>query len=180
MYCLFLTLNSPHCLSSSQNIALARNTPLTTLVPSLTIFPQENDQLNSQLTLTGLSLLKDYLLSLPTESPPSRDIPMAIIRKFEMIDLENRELVDLILSSRPPCRWQEIEYKQQVKRGSGGQGLVNVKINIVLDIAHNQPAIEALMEKVKTKFREEERRTKIRSIPSSLPPFIPSLLFYSM
>jgi hypothetical protein len=162
------TTDSLSVCSLTQSIAQARHIPLTSLPTSLASSSQDKDQLNTHLALTGLSLLRDYLLTLPSQSPPSREFPLTTIRKFESLDLQQRELVELIFSCRPPYRWQEIGYTRQVDLNSSENGgtprRVSVRINLVLDIAHNQPAIEALMEKVKRKFSEEERRTKIRFV----------------
>lgn len=144
-------------------MALERDTPLRQFSRE-DIFDKDSidtDFLNSQLTLTGLSLLKDYMVSLSTELSPTRNFPLHVLQKYLLIDLFSEELRNIIFSSRPPCRWQEIEHSRRISHGGRD---VLVKIVIILDIAHNQPAIEALMNKVHSKLKNK----KIRSMKVSL------------
>lgn len=137
-----------------QEVAINRNTPLYQLSSNdyndqPHVQEEDTDHLNSRLTLTGLSLLKDYMAS------TTRNFSSEILQKFSILNLDNEELRNIIFSSRPPCRWQEIEHHRHVFYENQ---TILVRITIILDIAHNQPAIEALMKKVKSKLKDKNVR----------------------
>lgn len=113
----------------------------------------DTDQLNSQLSLVGLSLTRQYLLSSSNQNITSP----SILEKFRELNLHDERLLNVLMNSRPPCRWEEIDYIREIKISE--EQKKSYKIRIVLDIAHNAPAIEALMDKVKLKLPNENLRS---------------------
>lgn len=85
-----------------------------------------------------------------------RLIPPYIIEKFEKLNLFDENLLNTLMNSRPPCRWEEFYLTKEVIISE--EIIETYKIRIILDIAHNTPAIEALMEKVKLKLPNENLR----------------------
>lgn len=115
---------------------------------------KETDILNSQIVLASMCLLQEQMLS--TDVSDSTNGP-GLFGLREM-DLRNSDMLNCILSARPPCRWEEIlvtvtpgttepttwEIASCNMEGSEKQR----RIKVILDIAHNPPAIKSLMDKV--------------------------------
>lgn len=136
----------------SQNLIL----PLPGIHPLIpetnTIPPNDTDYLNSQISLAALGLMREYLLS----NGSQRMIPQNVLEKFQGLNLHDEQLLNTLMNSRPPCRWEEIYLTKELKLSE--EQTINYKIRIVLDIAHNAPAIESLMDKVKLKLPNENLR----------------------
>ena len=123
------------------------------------------DRLCSQLALSSLCLLQHY--------PPEfiRDEARQALFSSS-INVQDRNLLDLLLNSRLPCRFEELFVTKDLNfpvtiRESTALSLPEsvtltntirrVKVRVILDVAHNIPALSALMKKLKNKFNSNVR-----------------------
>jgi hypothetical protein len=131
------------------------NSPSPDGSPPLRI--KETDVLNSQIVLAGLALLKEQMVGREGGG----------LTGLKDIDLTECSLLSCIQAARPPCRWEEIYIVAAtdiscsdaamwaLEGASAGAAAVSAesqgqryRLKVVLDIAHNPPAIKSLMDKV--------------------------------
>lgn len=82
-------------------------------------------------------------------SPSSSSTSLSARHRPLQVDLESRRVVSA-LESRPPCRFQVLHI---VRPNSTER-----KVTIVLDVAHNQPAIERLADLLRKRFPDKKLR----------------------
>jgi hypothetical protein len=116
------------------------------------------DRLCSQLALASLCLLRNY--------PPS--LPRLENRRaiFNIINLQDHNLWNILLNTRLPCRFEELFVRKEVPLDVGTvaseslalqKDVKNVNVKVVLDVAHNTPALAALMKKLHKTFNSHMR-----------------------
>ena len=119
------------------------------------------DRLCSQLALASLSLLQHYPSSLTAEGAGRH----ALFSKS--LNTLDPALLDVLLHSRLPCRFEElvltkhINIPEQTAPASASSDHTDVrhkvKIRVILDVAHNIPALSALMKKINSQFNSNVR-----------------------
>ena len=131
------------------------------------------DVINSALAGVSMQLLADKLSQ--KEDIQSQEIA-ASIRKFS----KNEDDVTTVLHSRPPCRYEH-RVVQVVKNNSDdkSQDNENVNVNVILDVAHNGDAINALCKKIKKDYNTSSKPihvvvgiSKEKKSSEILPPLI--------
>jgi len=123
----------------------------------------DTDRLCSQLALASMCLLRNY-----PSSCAMNESRQALFRNH--IDIHDEHLLDLLLNSRLPCRFEEFYVTKELVKSKDDKELIdivtpssesseNVKVNVkvVLDVAHNTPALTALMKKLYMKFGSQMR-----------------------
>lgn len=135
----------------------------TTDTPGTSSFVFDPDRLCSQLALASMCLLRLYPSSCAINEPRQ-----ALFRNH--INIHDEKMLDLLFNARLPCRFEEFYVTKELVNSEDGRELIdvvapysgstaNVRVNVkvVLDVAHNTPALSALMKKLNMKFGSRMR-----------------------
>lgn len=118
----------------------------------------DTDGLNAEISLAALHLLRAQQGS-----------------ACASLDLGNGIVANILKNSRPPCRWERF-LLPVMRRDS-----LQVQVEVVLDVGHNQAAVAALMKRIKRDFssrkvrllyamsRDKDVRTCLRAILATIP-----------
>lgn len=163
-----LDLPSP---SNSNNDCVSKSTDTAKVKE-----PFDPDLLCSQLALASLSLLQHYPHSLLGEKDATRHSLFA-----NNINIQDPSLLDILLQSRLPCRFEELLLTKQVTSPVSSPSATastsdlspstvhtnatrTVKVRVILDVAHNVPALSALMKKLNYNYNSNIRYCELREI----------------
>lgn len=171
-----VTLHSHPLLTTLYDTVTAEDSPKNVFDP---------DVLCSQLALASLQLLQNPPTLLTSESSsPSHAHEKEDVRKHNShlfsscINVADSRLMDVLLTSRLPCRFEELIVTKQllmpvnvtcssalsIRQSQSQSALLStedsisqVSVRVILDVAHNIPALTALMRKLDEKFNSNFR-----------------------